>query len=105
MASFSPHYDGWGYSPLSQITPANVANLALVWSFATGQVEGHQAPPIVNNGVMFVATPGNQLLALNAKTGDLLWRYKRPLPEDLGQSAPDQSRGWTSRRQDILCVG
>ena len=32
---------------------------------------------------MFVATPGNQLLALNAKTGDLLWRYKRPLPEDL----------------------
>jgi alcohol dehydrogenase (cytochrome c) len=80
---FRRTYDGWGYSPLSQITPANVANLALVWSSATGQVEGHQAPPIVNNGVMFVATPGNQLLALNAKTGDLLWRYKRPLPEDL----------------------
>jgi alcohol dehydrogenase (cytochrome c) len=80
---FRRTYDGWGYSPLSQITAANVANLRLVWSFATGQVEGHQAPPIVNNGVMFVATPGNQLLALNAKTGDLLWRYKRPLPEDL----------------------
>ena len=80
---FRRTYDGWGYSPLSQITQANVANLALVWSFATGQVEGHQAPPIVSNGVMFVATPGNQLLALNAKTGDLLWRYKRPLPEDL----------------------
>ena len=80
---FRRTYDGWGYSPLSQITQANVANLALVWSFATGQVEGHQAPPIVSNGVMFVATPGNQLLALNAKTGDLLWRYKRPPPEIL----------------------
>ncbi len=80
---FRRTYDGWGYSPLGEIVPANVAKLQLVWSFATGQVEGHQAPPIVNNGVMFVATPGNQLLAIEAKTGNLLWRYKRPLPEDL----------------------
>ena len=38
---------------------------------------------MVNNGVMFVATPGNQVIALDAKTGALLWRYKRPLPEDV----------------------
>jgi alcohol dehydrogenase (cytochrome c) len=80
---FRRTYDGWGYSPLAQITPANVGRLQLVWSVATGQVEGHQAPPIVNNGVMLVATPGNQLIALEAKTGNVLWRYKRPLPEDL----------------------
>jgi alcohol dehydrogenase (cytochrome c) len=80
---FRRTYDGWGYSPLAQITPANIGRLQLVWSFATGQVEGHQAPPIVNNGVMFVATPGNQLIAIEAKTGSVLWRYKRPLPEDL----------------------
>src|ERR1700753_414669 len=41
---FRRTYEGWGYSPLSQITPANVGNLQLVWSFATGQVEGHQVP-------------------------------------------------------------
>jgi alcohol dehydrogenase (cytochrome c) len=80
---FRRTYDGWGYSPLARITPANVGRLQLVWSFATGQVEGHQAPPIVNNGVMFVATPGNQLIALEAKSGNVLWRYKRPLPDDL----------------------
>ena len=80
---FRRTYDGWGYSPLAEITPANVSRLQPVWSYATGQVEGHQAPPIVNNGVMFVATPGNQLLALEAKTGNLLWRYKRPFPEDM----------------------
>src|SRR5258708_5983650 len=79
---FRRTYDGWEYSPLAQITPANVGRLQLAWSFATGQVEGHQAPPIVNNGVMFVATPGNQIIALEAKTGDLLWRYKPPLTED-----------------------
>jgi len=89
---FRRTYDGWGYSPLSQITPANVGNLELVWSFATGQVEGHQAPPIVNNGVMFVATPGNQVLAIEAKTGALLWRYKRTLPDDLTNLHPT-SRG------------
>src|SRR5262247_851181 len=80
---FRRTYDGWGFSPLKEITPDNVARLQLVWSMATGQVEGHQAPPIVNNGVMFVATPGNQLLAIEAKTGNLLWRYKRRLPEDV----------------------
>jgi alcohol dehydrogenase (cytochrome c) len=89
---FRRTYDGQGYSPLSQITAANVGRLQLVWSFATGQVEGHQAPPIVNNGVMFVATPGNQVLAIEAKTGTPLWRYKRPLPEDLTNLHPT-SRG------------
>src|SRR5262249_59957002 len=65
---FRRTYDGWGYSPLEQITPANAGGLELVWSFATGQVEGHQAPPIVHNGVMFVATPRNHALALQAHT-------------------------------------
>src|SRR5438067_1450051 len=76
-------YDGWGYSPLSQITTENAAKLKPVWTLATGQIEGHQAPPIVNNGVMLVATPGNQLLAIDAKAGNLLWRFKRPIPEDM----------------------
>jgi alcohol dehydrogenase (cytochrome c) len=89
---FRRTYDGWGYSPLAAITPANVARLAPVWSLSTGQVEGHQAPPIVNNGVMFVATPGNQVLAIDAKSGVLLWRYKRPIPEDMLQLHPT-SRG------------
>jgi alcohol dehydrogenase (cytochrome c) len=80
---FRRTYDGWGFSPLKEITPDNVGRLQLVWSMATGQVEGHQAPPIVNNGVMFVATPGNAMLAIEAKTGAILWRYKRTLPEDV----------------------
>src|SRR5438093_2023620 len=76
-------YDGWGYSPLDQITPANVARLQPAWVFATGVTNGHEAAPIVNNGVMFVATPGNQVIALDAKSGALLWRYRRQLPEDV----------------------
>src|SRR5262249_44112472 len=80
------------YSPPEKINGTNDKKLAPVWSFSTGVTEGHQAPPIVNNGVMFVATPQAQVLALNARTGDILWRYKRPLPEELLQLHPT-SRG------------
>jgi alcohol dehydrogenase (cytochrome c) len=76
-------YDGWGYSPLEQISRANVDRLRPVWTFATGVTNGHEAPPIVNNGVMFVATPGNQVIAIDARTGGVLWRYRRPLPDEV----------------------
>ncbi|MGE0405009.1 MAG: PQQ-dependent dehydrogenase, methanol/ethanol family [Candidatus Korobacteraceae bacterium] len=75
-------YDGWGYSPLAQITPGNVSRLKLVWSAETGEVGAHQAAPLVNNGVMFISTPYNQVAAYDAKTGKLLWRYKRQRPPD-----------------------
>ena len=75
-------YDGWGYSPLNQITTSNVARLQPVWVFSTGVANGHEAPPLVNNGVMFMATPGNQVIAVDAKSGQVLWRYRRPIPED-----------------------
>jgi alcohol dehydrogenase (cytochrome c) len=76
-------WDGWGYSPLDEVTAANVARLQPAWVVSTGVTNGHEAPPIVNNGVMFVATPGNQVIALDAKNGATLWRYKRPLADDV----------------------
>ncbi len=50
--------------------------------------EGHQAPPIVNNGVMFVTTPQAQVMAINARTGEILWRYQKELPPELSQLHP-----------------
>jgi alcohol dehydrogenase (cytochrome c) len=73
-------YDGWGYSPLDQITPANVSRLRPVWVFSTGEARVHESPPIVNNGAMFVTTPNGQVIAIDAKSGTLLWRYRRPRP-------------------------
>jgi len=74
-------YDGWGYSPLTQITAENVKRLEPVWMVSTGVLNGHEAVPLVNNGAMFVSTPGNQMLAIDVRTGIVLWRYKRQLPE------------------------
>ena len=38
------NYQGWGYSPLDQITSANIGRLTPMWSYSTGKLEGHQAP-------------------------------------------------------------
>src|SRR5688572_27975203 len=73
-------YDGWGYSPLSQITTANVAQLKPVWNMSTGQNLVHESAPLVNNGVMFVTTPMNRVIAFDARTGAVLWRYQMPKP-------------------------
>jgi len=85
-------YDGWGYSPLTQMTPNNVKQMKLAWVFATGETRVHESAPLVNNGVMFVSTPQNQVIALDAKTGNLLWRYRRVRPAT-AQVPHDTSRG------------
>ncbi len=43
---------------------------------------------------MFVATPGNQVIALDAKTGAMLWRYRRPLPEDVDRCCIRPAAAW-----------
>ncbi len=81
-------YDGWGYSPLDQITARNVADLAPAWIFRTGVRDGAlQAAPIVNGNTMFVTTAA-QVIALEADSGALLWRYERELPSDLKRPHP-----------------
>ncbi len=85
-------YDGWGYSPLDQITPANVSRLEPAWVFATGVSSGHEAAPLVNNGVMFVSTPSHRVVAIDAKTGVILWRYIKDVAANIVAPHPT-SRG------------
>ena len=68
-------YDGSGFSPLQQIGTSNVEKLSLAWSLNTDLIEAHETTPIVNHGRMFITTPGNNVIALDAKTGTQLWRY------------------------------
>jgi len=77
------NYEGWMYSPLDQINVDNVKDLKVAWTYGTGVDSGHEAPAVVNGRYMYVTTPYNQVIALDSKTGDLLWRYEHPLPEDL----------------------
>jgi alcohol dehydrogenase (cytochrome c) len=73
-------YNGWGYSPLDQINKDNVKDLRPVWtwSMTPGPTE---TTPIVHDGVLFIFNWADKVQALNAATGDLIWEYRRELPE------------------------
>ncbi len=71
--------DGWGYSPLDQIDRSNVSRLRMVWGrgMASGTIE---ATPLIYDGVMYLPGPGDVIQAIDAKSGDLIWEYRRKLP-------------------------
>ncbi len=70
-------YTGQRHSRLTQITPANVHQLALAWTFQAGQAAGIKSTPILVDGVMFVTAPDN-MWAIDARNGRQLWRYTYP---------------------------
>ena len=75
-------FDWQRFSPLDQINRDNVSQLSLAW--VRGLNPGIQENiPLVSNGVMYVAAPGDLIQALDATNGDLIWEYQRELPEDL----------------------
>src|SRR5204863_3787152 len=74
-----PHdHDSGGqrFSPLKQITPANVVNLRRAWTFDTG-VTGLQVTPLVIDGIMYL-TAGKDIIALEPQTAKVIWRYTAP---------------------------
>jgi PQQ-dependent dehydrogenase (methanol/ethanol family) len=79
--------DNWGYSPLDEIDTDNVDRLRLVWTrgLADGDQEG---TPLVHDGVMYFPNPNDITQALDASTGDLLWEYRRDVPDDVGDYFP-----------------
>ncbi len=75
---------GQRWSPLAQITPANVGDLRLAWEFRTGDVRGRpgdpkettfEVTPLKVGERLFLCTPHQTVLALDATTGRELWRF------------------------------
>lgn len=65
------------YSPLIQITRENVAQLKVAWTYYSKDGAANvQCNPIVVDGVMYGPTAGNHVVALNAATGEEIWRFR-----------------------------
>ena len=75
--------DGWGYSPLDEITTDNAHRLQLAWSWGLA-AGSQQTTPLVHDGVMYIANPGEIVQALDAVSGELLWEYRRDPPDSAG---------------------
>lgn len=82
--TYSGSFAGWRYSPLAEITPANVANLRIRWirQFRSDDIK-YESTPLVVGDLMFLTVPPATVVALNAKTGDVVWTYARRLPDNL----------------------
>jgi len=64
------------YSPLTQINLSNVARLRVAWTYDTEEGHGDpQTQPVMIDGVLFGVTPMHRVIALNAATGKLLWKF------------------------------
>ena len=69
-------YDEQRFSPLDEVNRSNVSALRMAWT--RGLPAGAESTiPIVYDGVLYVVSPVNSVLALDATSGDLVWEYAR----------------------------
>jgi quinoprotein glucose dehydrogenase len=72
---------GTRHSPLTQITRDNVSQLDIVWTYRTGdtpaksQAAAFEATPILADGTLYLSTPFNRVIAVDAETGAERWSY------------------------------
>ena len=80
------------FVPAGEITPANVGRLKLAWTTRTGDLPNGlfsvEGPPLQAGGRLFVCTPNRRVVALDAETGKLLWRFVPALDSMVSQNLP-----------------
>ena len=86
---FRGNYQGWSYSPLKEITAANVSDLELAWVWAMAEGGANQSHPIVHNGILYLLNPNNIVQALDAQSGELIWEQR---------AGPEQRPGYGGLR-------
>ena len=89
-----------GHSPLDEITPNNVADLRLAWTWSLPS-GANMMTPIVHDGVMFTLSSGDVVQAIDAATGDLLWAYQHELEGDY----ESESKKGVAIYEDKIIVG
>lgn len=91
---------GQQYTALSQINTENLDDLEVAWQFRTGDLNqdferksySFQANPVIWNNTLYISTSANWVVAVDAESGDELWRFDPEIPTDIGYSE-SASRG------------
>jgi quinoprotein glucose dehydrogenase len=94
---------GTKFSPLTQITTANVTKLAIAWTYDTGEkgggFRGWSVTPVVIDNVMYFGTYGGKLVALDAATGAELWKFDLKTISSSGRYSPRGISYWPGDAQ------
>jgi alcohol dehydrogenase (cytochrome c) len=102
--TYSGNYAGHRFSPLDQIHDRNVQNLKPVWVYQSGSLQKFETTPLVIDGVMYISEPPSHVTALDTRTGRPLWKYRRPMPDDVRVCCGQVNRG-VAALGDLIYVG
>jgi alcohol dehydrogenase (cytochrome c) len=92
--TYSGSIDGRRYSPLDEITPANVAGLRLRWLRQLDPGEPTiEATPLVVDGVIFITEPPSNVVAMDVRTGQVRWRHTRHIAANMPTCCGRNNRG------------
>jgi alcohol dehydrogenase (cytochrome c) len=80
--TYGHNYDNQRFSTLNQINRNNVTRVAPRWIYQTGISATFLTSPVVADGVMYLSTPRNDVVALDAVTGAEKWRYRHTMKTD-----------------------
>ena len=80
-------YDEQRFSPLAEINADNVSRLGLAWTYDTGRDRGHEATPLVSDGVMYLTTSWSGVHAVDLRSGEEKWIYDPDVPMEWGYNA------------------
>ena len=90
------------YSTLAGINRENVKQLAVAWSYDTGEPGGLESSPLIVGGVLYGLTPTQKVFALEASTGRQLWKFDSGVPG----SQPDRGLAyWSDGKDGRILVG
>lgn len=83
------NYQAWSYSPLDEITTANVQGLRLAWAWNMNEGGSNQQMPLVHDGIVYLTNTMNEVQAIDGATGELIWA---------NQVGPNRAIGFGSMR-------
>jgi alcohol dehydrogenase (cytochrome c) len=90
---YSGNYAGHRYSALDQVNRGNVKNLEMKWAYQMRSLEKLEPTPLVVDGVMYVTQPPNDVIAIDTRTGQPYWTYRRQIPRDVVTCCGRVNRG------------
>ena len=91
--TYNGDYMSQRYSRLDQITPDNVTNLELKWILQNQVFGAWQSNPIIVDGVMYVTERPNSVMAVDASTGRVFWKFRHTPSENARVCCGANNRG------------
>jgi alcohol dehydrogenase (cytochrome c) len=91
--TYNGGYSSQRYSSLTQVTPANVAELELKWMLQDHVFGAWQSNPIVADGIMYITQRPNDIMAVDAVTGSVFWQYRHTNDDETRVCCGANNRG------------